>query len=233
MRTKLAAIVLTAGLTATGGAAMVLPGTAFAATGTTATATSSAAPTHSAADRAADRVTRITAALKGLVTDGTLTQAQADKVASTLSTSDALRNGGPGGGRGGFGGRDHLKQETVAGILGITTDQLRTQEQAGQTLTQIAATKSISKADLIDKLVAATKTQLAADVTSGRLTQAQSDAATATLTADVTKRVDEVHQGRGDGGHGGPDQGPGQGQAPGQTPTTTAPSTAPSATPSA
>ena len=202
MRTKIAAIVLTAGLTAVGGAALVVPGSAFAASPSASpSATSSSAPTSSsAADRAAARVTAIKNALKGLVTDNTLTQAQADKVASTLSTSDALR-----GGRG-FGGRGHLSHETVAGILGLSTDELRTQEQAGKTLTQIAATKSISKATLIDKLVADTKTQLAADVKSGEITQAQSDAATSTLTADVTKRVDEVHPGRGGRGeHGGRD----------------------------
>ena len=228
MRSKLAAIVLTAGLTAAGGAALVVPGSAFAATGATPTATASAAPAPSAADRAAARVTAIKNALKGLVTDNTLTQAQADKVASTLSTSDALR----GGRRGGFGGRGHLDRATVANILGLTTDELRTQEQAGKTLAQIAATKSITKATLIDKLVAATKTQLAADVKSGEITQAQSDTATSTLTADVTKRVDEVHQGRGghgdrDGhrGHGGPDQG-----APEQAPPA---DSTPSATPSA
>lgn len=215
MRTKLAAIVLTAGLTAAGGAALI-PGSAFAASSSPSpSASTSAAPAPTAADRAADRVTRITGALKGLVTDGTLTQAQADKVASTLSTSDALR----GGGRGGFGGRGHLSRETVAGILGLTTDQLRTQEQVGQTLAQIAATKSITKADLIDKLVTATKTQLAADVKAGKITQAQSDNASSTLTADVTKRVDEVHQGReGHRGHGGPDRNGADQGAPDQAP---------------
>ena len=201
MRTKLAAIVLTAGLTAAGGAALI-PGSAFAADPSP-SASTSATPAPTAADRAADRVTRLTGALKGLVTDGTLTQAQADKVASTLSTSDALRGEGHRGHHGG--GR--LNPATVAGILGITTDELRTQEQAGQTLAQIAASKSISKVDLINKLVDAGKTQLAADVTAGRLTQAQADAESSTLTAKVTKHVDEVHQGRdGHRGHGGPDQ---------------------------
>ena len=205
MRNKLAAIVVTAGLTAAGGAALVVPGSAFAATHRPGATTS---PAPSALDRAAVRVTAIKDALKGLVTDNTLTQAQADKVATALSTSDALR----GGGRGGFGGRGHLDRATVASILGLTTDELRTQEQAGKTLTQVAATKSITKATLIDKLVAATKTQLAADVKSGEITQAQSDTVTSTLTADVTRRVDEVHQGHGgrghhgDRGHGDPDQ---------------------------
>ena len=219
MRTKLAAIVLTAGLTAAGGAALVVPSSAFAATPT---ATSAATPARHFAGGAAARVAAIENALKGLVANNTLTQAQADKVASTLSTSDALR-----GGRGGFRGRGHLDRATVAGILGITTDALHTQEQAGQTLAQIAATQSITKADLINKLVAAAQTQLAADVASGKITQAQSDTVTGTLTADVTKRVDAVHAGHGGwGGHRG-HGGPGQG-APGQAPTSTS-----SASPSA
>ena len=226
MRTKIAAIVLTAGLTAVGGAALVVPGSAFAATPSP-SATSS--PAASAVDRAAARVTAIKNALKGLVTDNTLTQAQADKVASALATSDALR-----GGRGGFGGRGHLNPETVAGILGLSPDGLRTQLQAGKTLAQIAATQSISKATLIDKLVAAAKTQLAADVKSGEITQAQSDAATSTLTAEVTKRVDEVHQGRGGrgehGDQGGRDGHGDHGDADDQAPTgTTSPSASPSA----
>ncbi len=195
MRTKLVALALTAGL-ATGGAALVVPGSAFAADSGTSTATTG--PDAGTADRVAARLASFTQALAGLVTDGTLTQAQADKVASTLSTSDALRGGGPGH-RGGAG---RLSPDAVAEVLGITVDQLHAQREAGKTLAQIADAQGISKADLISKLVAAAKTQLADDVTAGRITQAQADARAATLTAGITQRVDDVHQGP--GGHDAP-----------------------------
>ncbi len=200
MRSTLVALALTAGL-ATGGAALVAPGAFAAAAADSAgsSATSTATPSPSATDRAAARLTALEDALKGLVTDGTLTQTQADEVASTLSTSDALR--GPGGGRHGD-GAGHLAPEAVAKVLGVTVDELRTQEQAGKTLTQIAATKGISKADLVTKLVAAAKAQLAADVEAGTLTQTRADAVAEDLTARTTTRVDQVHQGRGH--HGGP-----------------------------
>lgn len=188
MRTKIAALALTAGL-ATTGVAVVGPAALAQDTGAT------TSPSATATERAAARVTAIKEALTGLVSDGSLSQAQADEVATTLSTSDALRGGH--GGRGGKGvGR--VSTETVAQILGITVDELRTQQQAGQTLAQIADAEGISKADLISELVAAAKTQLAADVTAGRIPQAQADEKAAQLQAEVTEKVDQVRTGRGD-----------------------------------
>lgn len=177
MRKKTAVAVLTVGLLGGGGAALLVPGVAAAA-GTSTTADSSAT------DRAAARVTSIKNALKGLVTDGTLTQAQADKVAGTLSTADL------GGGHGGKGG--HLTPDAVAKVIGITADQLRTAEQSGQTLTQIAAAHQVLKADLISGLVAAAKAELAAEVKAGKLTQAQSDQMSSDLTTQITARVDQA-----------------------------------------
>lgn len=193
MRTKLAALALTAGL-ATGAVALTAPVSAFAAAdAATSTATTSPAAGSTAVQRAAARVTAIKDALKGLVTDGTLTQAQADRVATTLSTSDALRGGGHGRHGGG-----HLSPEAVAKVLGISVDELRTQQQAGKTLAQIADAEGMSKADLVTGLVAAAKAQLAADVTAGRLTQAQADEKAAGLQAETTQRVDQVRPARGD-----------------------------------
>ena len=185
MKKTTVAAVLSAGLLAGSGAALTAPGLAFAADSGTSTSTSST-------DRATARLTALKDALKGLVTDKTLTQAQADKVASTLAQSDLPfgRGGRHGGGR-------FLSPEATAKVLGITVDALRTAEQSGKTLAQIAADKGISRSDLISRLVAAAKTQLAADLKAGRLTQAQHDAAVADLTTRITDRVDRV-------GHGGP-----------------------------
>ena len=143
MRTRIAALALTAGIATTG----VLVGPALAQDATTSTS-----PSATTTERAAARVTAIKDALAGLVSDGTLDQAQADRVATTLSTSDALR-----GRHGGHGGRGagHVPVEAVAQVLGITVDELRAQQQAGRTLTQIADAEGISKADLVSRLVAA------------------------------------------------------------------------------
>jgi hypothetical protein len=157
-----------------------------------------------------NRLTEIKNALKGLVSDGTLTQAQADKVATTLD--NALPKGGPGG-RGGHGG--HALIEDAASILGMTPEQIRTAMGTTKSLADVAATKGISKATLIDKLLAAMDTRLAADVKAGRITQAQADERKADAKAKVTEAVDRVGAPPARGDHDGP---------PPAAPSTTAPS---------
>jgi hypothetical protein len=187
MRKQMITIALASGL-GLGGAVLVVPGIAAAADSATTTV----------AGGLADRAAHLKQALAGLVTDGTITQAQADKVASTLA-AQAPPMGRHGRGPGGPG---HVAPETVAKILGITVDQLRTAQESGQTLAQIAAAHGVSKADLVSKLVAAAKTQLAADVKAGRLTQAQADAISANLSTRIGEMVDRVRPPRGMHGDG-------------------------------
>lgn len=226
MRRTLVTVALagTLGLT---GAALLSPSLASAATGSPA---------------AGERVTAIRKALEGLVSDKTLTPAQADKVAGTLAQQ--LPPGGPDGfGRHGGPGA-HLSRQAVASALGVTVDELRTAQQAGKTLTQVAASKGISRATLVDRLVTAAEAELAADVKAGRLTQAQADAVSRGLTARITTRVDRVGgpgedgrpggPGRGWGEHDGDHDGDGDGDGPGAPDgaTTPAPSQAPTQAPS-
>lgn len=146
----------------------------------------------------ADRLQRLKDALKGLVADGTLTQAQADKVATTL---DGKLPRGPGKGpglRGPHGAK--LRLDAVAGVLGVTPDALRTALQSGKSLTDVAKGKGISRASLIAKLVAAAKAQLASDVTAKRLTQAQADERLTMLQSRIGDLVDR----KGLPGRGGP-----------------------------
>lgn len=163
------------------------------------------------------RLSAIADALKGLVSDGTLTQTQADKVAATLDSTLPHRGHGPHGGRGGVGPAE------VAAVLGVTVDELRTQLQAGKTLAEVAASKGIAKPALIDKLVAAGEKALAAKVASGQLTQAEADARKAGLRAKITEKVDQVG-GLGRGGHGPGGHGPGRGHHGSDGPTATTPS---------
>ncbi len=142
-----------------------------------------------AAAAVGDRLTRIKEALSGLVTDGTITQAQADRVATTLD--ERLPRRGPGGGPHGHRGHSGIRAlETAATTLGTTVDELRTALRGGQSLADVAQSKGVSKATLVGALVDAAKKHLAEDVAAGRLTQAQADARAADLTARVTEQVD-------------------------------------------
>ena len=174
MNKRTVAAVVAAGILTGGTAAVTAP--AFAADAVSSTT-----------DHAAARLSAIKDALKSLVSDGTLTQTQADKVATTLAQSNL-----------GFGRGDHrgprgpLSPEATAKVLGITPAQLRTAVESGQTLAQIAATKGMSKADLISGLTAAAKAQLAIDLKAGRITQARYDDALSHLSARITEVVDRV-----------------------------------------
>lgn len=195
MRTKIATAALIGGLGLTGGL-LVAPGLATADD----TGTAAGAGTGG-------RLAALKNALTSLVTDGTLTQAQANRVAVTLDAQ--LPRRGPGG----HGGPGPLRRAAVAKVLGITEAELHTQVAAGKTLAQIAQDKGISKATLIADLVKAAQAQLEQAVKEGRLTQADADAKKATLSARITKRVDKVSHGPGRGRHHG-----------GPAPTDTAPS---------
>ena len=190
MRKKIAVVAVAGGIGLTGGLLMA-PSIATADNGTPRSGVSS-------------RVDAIKDALKGLVSDKTLTPGQADKVAQTLDQK--LPRRGPMGQRGGrmghhMRGPAHLHPAAVAKALGMTVDQVRTQLEAGKTLAQIAQAKGISKATLVDRLVKAVETDLAQDVKDGKLTQAQADAMKSGLKGRITSMVDRVGPGRMGGRH--------------------------------
>lgn len=193
---KKAVTVLAAGTL--GLSALFLAGPALAAVGAPTAAATAAAP--------ADRIKE---ALSGLVSDKTLTQAQADKVASTLEAA-GVGKGGPGGpgGHGGFGGFGRgADLSTAATALGLSEDDLRTALQSGKTLAQIATAQKVSVDTLIAALVKAEKAEVAKAVTDGKLTQAQADERLKDVTKRVTDRVNSTRPARpegGRGGHGGP-----------------------------
>ena len=196
MRTNLATYVLAGalGLTGVAGAALVAPAVASAATGD-----------GTALDA---RVSSLRQALAGLVSDGSITSAQADEVASTIAEARPEGPGrgghgdGPGGGPGGgAGGGGRVDMAAAAEALGITREELRTQTRAGQTLADVAEAEGVPQADLVAALVAAAQERLDEAVTAGRLTQAQADARAAELEARITDSLDELC---GPGGRGGP-----------------------------
>jgi hypothetical protein len=180
----------TTGLILTG---MLATGAVGAVAMTPASATTSANPVTS-------RLAGIKGALSGLVGDGTLTQAQADKVATALNNKLPKRGmRGPGGRFGGMGMAQ--AQAAAAKALGMSTTQLRTALQGGKSLATIAKDQKVSVDSLVKAMVTATESELAAAVKGGTLTQARADKIMSSLTQQITNRVDSVR----------PDRGPGNG----------------------
>lgn len=143
-------------------------------------------------------------ALQALVTDGTITQAQADAITAKLEALHAAqpdqgaRGGAP---RGGVAG---ATSDEVASVLGITAEELRTQLQSGATLRSIAGDKVAALTTLLtDKANARIDEQLAA----GRIDQAKATELKAGVAAKVEATLDRA------GGMKGP-KGDGAGRGP-------------------
>ena len=153
-----------------------------------------AAPALAAPDGtgASSAVERITEALSGLVTDGSITQEQADEVATTLSDAGLGRGGGHHGGG--------MDLDAAATALGLTPDELRTAlEPDGTTLAQVAEDEGVAVDDLVAALVQAQEERIAAAVEDGRLTQDEADERLADLEERVTERVNSEAPVRGEG----------------------------------
>lgn len=153
------------------------------------------------------------------VTDGYLTQAQADERLATVGDhvddilNGTLPMGGPGGG---FGDGAHLRgpdgdragmrgpgegfgmSSTLPDLLGIDALELRTQLQAGATVAELADSKGLAVDEVISTLVAERTERLETAVTDDRITQEQADLALAEMTQHITDMVNgEVPLGRG------------------------------------
>lgn len=147
------------------------------------------------------RLAGIKSALSGLVTNGTLTQAQADKVAGTL---DSQRPMGGRGGMGGPGGRlgGIVMTQThgaAAKALGMTADELYAAVQSGKSLADVAKDQKVSVDAVVKAMVTAAERQLATAVKDGTMTQAQADTMKSSLTQRITDQVNGVRPGRGAG----------------------------------
>ncbi|MEP7370187.1 MAG: hypothetical protein ABI662_11050 [Dermatophilaceae bacterium] len=180
--------------------------TGIIATGAGAVAITPASATSS--DNAVtSRLASIKSALSSLVSDGTLTKAQADKVASTLDSKLPKTGpggpGGPGGHFGRFGGMGMREGEDAAAkALGMTTDQLHTAMEGGKSLAAVAKAKGVSVANVVKAMVASAQGKLASAVKDGKMTQAQADKLKTSLTQRFTDRVNDVRPDRGAGGPG-------------------------------
>ena len=168
-------------------AGVLATGAAGAVAMTPASATTSTNPISS-------RLAQLKSALGGLVSDGTLTQAQADKVAGTLNQK--LPKGheggmrGPGGRFGGMGMAQ--EQDAAAKALGLTPDKLHAALESGKSLASVARTQKVSVSSLVKAMVTAAEADLATAVKDGRITQAQANTVKTQLTKRITDRVNNV-----------------------------------------
>ena len=138
-------------------------------------------------------VDRIKDALSGLVDDGSISQEQADEVATTLGDSGF-------GGHWGHGGWHGL--DAAAEALGMTEDELRTALEAeGATLAKVAEEKGVAVDTLVDALVTAQREGIAKAVESG-MPQDVADKRLADVEQRVTEWVNSTHEDR-PWGHGG------------------------------
>jgi energy-converting hydrogenase A subunit M len=142
------------------------------------------------------------------VTNGTVTQAQADAITARIQAGDLGLFGGRGG-PGGPGGPhlDGVQQaifDAAAKALNITTDELKTQLRSGQTLAQLALAHGTTEQAVTTAALAAAKTQLAQAVTNGTVTQAQADTIYTQLQQQGAQLL--MPHGRGDGFRSGPGQ---------------------------
>src|SRR3954447_16444991 len=208
MNKKLAGTGLAIGLVAGAGAGLIieLAGNAGAASGTIAVSAvgDSTPDTTGTTDTTAttgrndstdatrpDPGTRLQEVLKPLVDDGTITQDQADKVIAAIVAARPVDgpHGGPFGGHRGPGDLIREGLDTVATTLGITSAEVRTALEGGQTLADLAVSKGKTAQDVIDAIVADAKTHLDTAVTDGKITQAQADKLLTELTPRVTDLV--------------------------------------------
>jgi hypothetical protein len=115
----------------------------------------------------------------------------------STTLSHGLRGGGPAGA--------HDDLSVAATYLGLSETDLQTKLRSGKTMAQVAnATDGKSASGLIDALVAAAQKHIAADVSSGRLTQTQADQILSGLKQHITARVNSTGPPGGPRGHGGP-----------------------------
>ena len=151
----------------------------------------------------------VAAVLAGLVTKGTITQAQSDAITAALAAAEAAEHandpqGGPNGGPKGPGfGDPAATLSLISTTIGIDTATIQKRLAAGETLAAIAGAK---KDALIAALVADETKRIDAAVTAGKLTAAQATTLKSNLTAHVTDEVNSPRpmgpMGGGKGGRG-------------------------------
>jgi hypothetical protein len=141
---------------------------------------------------------------------GTITQAQADQIKAqqTQRVTDMVNGTGPRGGFGGGHGPGGLQSEDlslVAGVIGISSSDLQTALQNGQTIAAVAKAHSVDVNTVISAWVASENKEIDDRVSSGQITKAQGDQMKTQTQQRVTDEVNGTFHGP--DGRGGPGDG--------------------------
>ncbi|MBM7565308.1 hypothetical protein [Paenibacillus sacheonensis] len=149
-------------------------------------------------------------ALKAAMTDA-FAKRQAEEKQAFADNLDKTVDGqmkfdqGPGKGKGFEGKRGFflssgsLDLTATAKLLGLSADELRTQQAAGKSIADIAKEKGVDAQTIIDSVKQAIADSQAAAVKAGKLTQEQADK----LTADASSIAEKLVNGKGPMGVGG------------------------------
>lgn len=109
------------------------------------------------------------------------------------------------GGHDGYGGPHETVTDTsvAATAIGISESDLTAALAKGQTMADVAKANNVDVQVVVDALIADAESELAEQVSSGALTQAQADQEKTGITQRVTDQVNGTFGGPGMGGHGG------------------------------
>ena len=114
-----------------------------------------------------------------------------------------------------FGAGGALYSQAVSDLLGMTTEQILEQRQAGQSLAQIAAAKGISEDTLINTILQDRQTVMQQMVTAGTLTQDQLNQRLEIMKQNLKRAVESTTVGPAGNGFGGCGISGGYGSCPG------------------
>lgn len=132
------------------------------------------------------RVAHLQSVLAPLVADGTITQAQADKVIAAIDAAPRPPR------HGGMHKRGKISLESAAAAIGMTVEELRDELRSGKSIAQVAAARGVDTQKVIDALVAAATKRIDEAVAGGRLTAEQASTLKADLEQRITDRVNRV-----------------------------------------
>ena len=135
-------------------------------------------------------------ALKSLVDKGTITQAQADAVKTALQ--DQFKNmkpRGPGGPL--VSGIKPANLDLAASTIGISRDDLITQLRDGKSIADVAKSKNVDPAKVIQALVDDANKKIDQAKTDGKITDAQATNLKGQLQQRITDMVNNAHPGAG------------------------------------
>jgi ribosomal protein S20 len=118
--------------------------------------------------------------------EGQITQQQADQMRSRISQGFPFFGMKIGGGKNGAGGGFKVTLKPLADVLGMAPQDVISALRSGKKVSDLAASKGMTVAQVQDKMLAAIKTRLDQAVKSGKLTQTQASQAYSKLQQNIT-----------------------------------------------